>query len=279
MKINAGMGEKNDFDILSKQEIVGRLSSQWAGREVVFFEETGSTNVEAKMLADHGAVHGTLVVADSQREGKGRRGRIWHSQSGSAIAMSLILKPQLEPEKASMLTLIQAVATAKALEEVGGVKPQIKWPNDILINEKKVCGILTEMYLDKTEISSIIIGSGINVNQNAFPEEIAQIATSLKRETGQKWSRAKLIGRICEIFEEYFEKFMELKDLSGMLEEYNNYLISKGRMVHVLDPKGEFTGEALGINVCGELLVRKVTGEITNVYAGEVSVRGIYGYV
>ena len=265
--------------MLNQQEIVSRISSKWAGRKVVFLEETGSTNVEAKALAEQGAVHGTLVVADSQSGGKGRRGRSWHSPKGSAIAMSLILKPQLEPEKASMLTLVQAMAVAKALEELGGERPQIKWPNDILINQKKVCGILTEMHLDKTKISSIIIGCGINVNQDCFPKEIEEIATSLKMEMGQEQSRAKLIGRICELFEEYFEKFMDTKDLSGLAEEYNDFLISKGRQVKVLDPQGEFTGEALGVNVRGELLVKKADGETVKVYAGEVSVRGIYGYV
>lgn len=249
------------------------------GYKVVFYEETGSTNVEAKMLADQGAAHGTLVVADSQSGGKGRRGRSWHSPKGSAIAMSLILKPELEPEKASMLTLVQAMAVVKAIEEVCQVSSQIKWPNDILVNEKKVCGILTEMHLEKTKISSIIIGCGINVNQDDFPEEIAEIATSLKIEIGKSFSREALIGSVCRYFEMYFQQFMDRKDLSGMADEYNEYLISKGRKVKVLDPKGEFVGEALGINALGELLVKRADGETVNVYAGEVSVRGVYGYV
>ena len=279
MKTNVHIREERKSDIFHQQEIARQISSKWTGRNVVFLEETGSTNVEAKKLADQGAVHGTLVVADSQNGGKGRRGRSWHSPKGSAIAMSLILKPHMEAEKTSMLTLVQAVAVAKALEELGQGKTQIKWPNDILMNEKKVCGILTEMHLDKTEISSIIMGCGINVNQECFPKEIAQIATSLKMELGQEQNRAKLIGRICELFEEYFEKFLDTKDLSFMVEEYNSFLISKGRQVKVLDPKGEFMGEALGINACGELLVKRVDGETVKVYAGEVSVRGIYGYV
>jgi len=267
------------LDSLDKQEIINHLRSKWTGCEVVFYEEAGSTNVEAKMLADQGAVHGTLIVADSQSGGKGRRGRSWHSPKGSSIAMSLILKPELEPEKASMLTLVQAMAVTKALEDISGISPQIKWPNDILVNEKKVCGILTEMNLDKTKISSIIIGCGINVNQDDFQEDIADIATSLKRETGQSFNRAELIGSVCRYFEEYFEQFMDTKDLSGIFDEYNSYLISKERMVKVLDPKGEFTGEAIGINVQGELMVKRTDGEIVKVYAGEVSVRGIYGYV
>ena len=193
--------------------------------------------------------------------------------------MSIMLKPELEAEYASMLTLVQAMAVTKAIEEICGLEAQIKWPNDILVNEKKVCGILTEMNLEMTEISSIIIGTGINVNQENFPEEISEIATSLKIEKKRTQSRADLIERICELFEEYFEMFMASKDLSGFLEEYNSHLISMGRVVKVLDPKGEFTGDALGINVLGELLVKRESGEVVNVYAGEVSVRGIYGYV
>ena len=255
------------------------MKTKWAGREVVFFEETGSTNEEAKVLAEKGLPHGTLVVADSQTLGKGRRGRSWHTPKGTSIAMSLILKPKFKPEYASMLTLLQAMAVAKAIEEVCDLKAQIKWPNDVLVNEKKVCGILTEMHLEKTAISSVIIGTGINVNQESFPDEISHIATSLKIEKNVSQSREVLLERICELFEVYFDRFMETKDLSGILEEYNTHLISKGRIVKVLDPKGEFEGEALGINSFGELLVKKETLEVINIYSGEVSVRGIYGYV
>lgn len=276
---NKGYKLKSYPDILNKHEIASRLQTKWVGREVVFFNEIGSTNAEARMLADQGTGHGTLVVADSQTGGKGRRGRSWHTPRSTSIAMSLILKPELEAEYASMLTLVQAMAAVKAIEEICGLEAQIKWPNDILVNEKKVCGILTEMNLEMTEISSIIVGTGINVNQECFPEDISEIATSLKIEKKRTQSRADLIERICELFEEYYEIFMETKDLSGVLEEYNSHLISMGRMVKVLDPKGEFTGEALGINSRGELLVKKETGETVNVYAGEVSVRGIYGYV
>ena len=268
-----------NFHSLRREEITEELLTKWVGREVVILEETGSTNEEARKLAFAGYPHGTLVIADSQTGGKGRRGRSWHTPKGSSIAMSLILKPKLEAEYASMLTLVQAMAVAKAIEENCGLKAQIKWPNDILVNEKKVCGILTEMNMEGSKISSIIVGTGINVNQDCFPEEISEIATSLKKESGKVQSRENLIKRICELFEEYFEIFMASKDLSGIVEEYNLRLISAGRMVKVLDPKEEFTGEACGINALGEFLVKKESGEVVKVYAGEVSVRGIYGYV
>ena len=266
-------------DTLNQDDIAGCMDTNWVGKSLVFLEETGSTNVEAAALAGKNYPNGTLVVANRQTGGKGRRGRSWHSESGTSIAMSLLLKPKLEAEYASMLTLIQGLAVAKTIEEVCGLRTQIKWPNDILVNEKKVCGILTEMIMEKTKISSIIIGTGINVNQENFPKEISEIATSLKIEKKESQSKVKLIVGICKFFEKYFERFMETKDLSLVLEEYNSYLISRGRRVKVLDPQGEFEGEALGITALGELLVRKDNLEVVKVYAGEVSVRGIYGYV
>lgn len=269
----------SETDALNEQEINRCMQTKWAARKVVFLKETGSTNVEAWKLAEQGYPHGTLVVTESQTQGKGRRGRSWHMPEGSAIAMSMILRPKMEAQCASMITLVQAMAAAKAIEEVSGLKTQIKWPNDILVKEKKVCGILTEMNLVKSEISFVIIGTGINVNQEKFPEEISEIATSLKIEAKQKLSRVEFIKRTCELFESYLEKFLECKDCSRFLEEYNARLISRGKKVKVLDPQGEFCGEALGINPRGELLVKKENGEIVNIYAGEVSVRGIYGYV
>ena len=276
---NKGYKLKTYPDILNQHEIASRLQTKWIGKEVVFLNETDSTNRKARILAEEGMGHGTLIVADTQTGGKGRRGRTWYSPPGTSLAMSLILKPKLEVSKASMLTLVQAMAVASAIEEICGMEAQIKWPNDILVNGKKVCGILTEMNLEMMEISSIIIGTGVNVNQEEFPADIAEIATSLKIEKKRSLSRADIIEHICDLFEDYFEKFMESKDLSGMLDEYNARLISRGKIVKVLDPGKEFTGQALGINAFGELQVQKAEGEIVSVYAGEVSVRGIYGYV
>ena len=270
---------EKQLDFLDIEKIREYTKCKWMAKEVVLLEETGSTNVEAARLAQQGRDHGTVVIADRQTCGKGRRGRSWHTPGNTSIAMSFLLKPQLEAEYASMLTLVQAMAVAEAVEEVTALKSQIKWPNDILINEKKVCGILTEMNLNGSEIASVIIGTGINVNQESFPEEIREIATSLKKESGEEQCREKLVGVLCKKFEQYYEQFLTTKDLSGIVEEYNARLVSAGRSVRVLDPKGEYTGEAMGINAQGELQVRQDNGNVINVYAGEVSVRGIYGYV
>lgn len=273
------MKTKWETEIFNKEEILNHMETKWAGKKVIFLSETASTNEEAVKEAQTGAEHGTLIVADSQTQGKGRRGRTWYTKKGTCIAMSLILKPKMETKDASMLTLVQAMAVAKSIEEACGLKTKIKWPNDILVNNKKVCGILTELYLNSTEISSIIIGTGINVNQEEFPTEISQIATSLKREKKESQSRIKLIKRICELFEQYYEGFLKTGDVSCFLEEYNEHLVSREKRVRVLEPKGEFEGQALGINLWGELLVKKDDGEVVRVYAGEVSVRGVYGYV
>ncbi|MDD7148580.1 MAG: biotin--[acetyl-CoA-carboxylase] ligase [Lachnospiraceae bacterium] len=268
-------------DILSESELVSRMDTVWAGRNVHYLPETDSTNQQAKRLAEDGAPHGTLVVADMQTAGKGRRGRSWQQKPGEAIAMSIILRPDFAPEYASMLTLAAADSVAKGIEKVTGMSPMIKWPNDVIVNRRKVCGILTEMgmNLEDGSIDYVVVGIGINVNQTEFPEEIRQIATSLRLEGGSGIQRSGLIAEVMRIFERDYELLAEHKCLSGILEEYNARLINKDAAVKVLDPKGEFTGISLGINERGELLVKKEDGTVTEVYAGEVSVRGFYGYV
>ena len=159
-------------DILSKEEIESQIETKWAGRTTVYFDEVDSTNTRAKFLAEEGAVHGTLVAAEQQNAGKGRRGHTWESPRGNGIWMTLILKPDILPQSASMVTLIAALAIARSIKKSYGLDAKIKWPNDIVINGKKVCGILTEMSSDIETINYIIIGMGINANITLFPEEI-----------------------------------------------------------------------------------------------------------
>ena len=151
--------------------------------------------------------------------------------------------------------------------------------NDLVINGKKICGILTEMSTEIDYINYVVIGIGINTNIEQFPEELKQTATSLRIEAGRSIRRSPLIAAIMRWFEKAYAEFMKTEDLSGIQKAYNELLVNCGREVRVLEPKGEWQAEALGINDGGELLVRKVDGSETAVYAGEVSVRGIYGYV
>lgn len=275
-------------DILSESEIASRLTTKWAGRKVYYYDVTGSTNNDAKRCGEEGDPHGTVVVADIQNAGKGRRGRGWQTLSGTALAFTILLRPEFAPDKASMITLVMALSVAEAVEEVlEGAKDAvttIKWPNDIVLNKKKICGMLTEMTMtpEMGEIQYIVVGAGINVNNASpeeFSEEIRKTATSLRIETGRQVGRAGLLEIILLKFEENYATFLKTLDLSGLKEAYQGHLQGVGSEVRVLDPAGEYTGISHGINDKGELIVEKENGEKVQVYAGEVSVRGLYGYV
>lgn len=276
---NRGYRLESAPDVMWRVEIESLLTTKWAGCDVLYFPETDSTNTRAKHFGDEGASHGTLVVAEKQTGGKGRRGRSWESPAGSSVYMSILLRPEIQPNQAPMLTLVMAQSVAEAICTVTGQRAWIKWPNDIVVNGKKVCGILTEMSTEIQWINHVVIGVGINVNTESFPEELAKTATSLYLENGKRWRRAPLIAEVMKQFERYYDLFIQAGDLSGILNEYNSLLVNQGREVRVLEPGHEYNGHAVGINETGELLIRTTDGQIRKVYAGEVSVRGIYGYV
>ena len=276
---NKGYHMVSSPDILSKNEIESRLHTTWLGKKLVYKETTDSTNADIRRMAEEGAKQGLLVVADGQTNGKGRRGRAWESKKGTNLYFSVLLKPEFAPDKASMITLVAAYSVAKAIVKNTGLDAKIKWPNDIVVNGKKVCGILTEMNLERDYIHHIVVGIGINTNEEEFSEEIKEMATSLKRESGRLISRATLLCDILSQFEMDYKAFVQASNLQPFVEEYNKILVNKGALVKVLDPKGEFTGIAGGIDEEGMLLVFKENGQIERVYAGEVSVRGMYGYV
>ena len=217
---NRGYVLKGAGDVLSEAELLSCLETEWAGGRIVYFDATDSTNAQAKRLAEAHAPHGTLVVSDRQDGGKGRRGRSWASPSGVGIWMSLILRPKIDPSLASMLTLVAALAVRKGILEETGLSPLIKWPNDLVLNGKKICGILTEMSTELMEIQYVITGIGINVNQKEFPPEIRDTATSLSLEAGRSFRRSSLIAAILKAFEKDYEAFLKTGDLSLLLEEY-----------------------------------------------------------
>lgn len=273
--------EHCDADLFSKIEIEDKLETAWLGRPLVFHKETGSTNIDAKALAERGEASGAVVVADMQTAGRGRLGRGWAAPAGKNIYMTLMLRPDCPPNKASALTLVMAIAVYEALcELISKEQCGIKWPNDIVVNGKKICGILTEMSAELDQIHYVVIGAGINVNQETFAPEIQETATSLYVERQKQSNRAALAARVLYYFEKNYAVFEKSWDLSALADKYNEFLVNRGREVRVLDPKGAYDGIARGINEKGELLVeRKSDGQIMQVYAGEVSVRGIYGYV
>lgn len=266
-------------DVLSLSELESRMKTKMAGSHLLYFDEIGSTNIEAKKQAENGAPNGLLVVADKQNQGRGRRGRSWESPAGMNIFMTIMLRPLFAPDKASMITLVMAVSVAQAIAGVARLSVGIKWPNDIVVNKKKVVGILTELTTETDYIQYLVCGVGINVNQAEFPEAIAATATSLYLESGRKINRGELIEKSMERFEENYEIFCKTENMEGLIEDYNRLLVNKEAQVRVLDPKGEYDGISHGITEMGELIVEKADGTVENVYAGEVSVRGIYGYV
>lgn len=276
---NKGYRLKSAPEVLSESELGSRIRTRWAGRNLSYLKETDSTNNDAKRCMEEGGVHGTLIVAERQTAGRGRRGKLWESPEGTAVYMTIGMRPEFAPDKVSMLTLVMALSVAEAIEEQSGLEAGIKWPNDVVVNKRKVCGILTEMILEAEYIRCVVTGVGINVNQTAMPEEIVQTATSLFIEKGEKLSRAALIESVMRHFENNYDRFIDSLDLSELKEAYEARLANKDQLVRVLDPKGEYEGIARGIRCTGELIVELPDGIVREVYAGEVSVRGYYGYV
>lgn len=266
-------------DVISGAELKSIMETRWAGGEIHYYDKTDSTNIQAKLGGESGAVHGTLFVADRQEAGRGRRGRSWDSPGGVCIYMTILLRPDIEPSKAPMLTLVMALSVAEGIREQTGLAAEIKWPNDIILNKKKVCGILTEMSTEIEYINYVITGVGINTNQEKFSEEIKERATSLLIEGGSRVRRSRLIAAVMKRYEENYERFMKTEDLSGLYEKYNDLLVNANQDVRILEPQGEYEAHALGINEKGELVVTTADGEEKHIFAGEVSVRGIYGYV
>ena len=263
--------------IYNETTIADQIHTKWAGKTVHFARETDSTNLWIKRLAKEGAPEGTLALAEFQSAGRGRLGRSWEVPEGTSVMMSILLRPKFEPQYAPTLTLVMGMAVAKAVKKLG-FDVSIKWPNDVVVSHKKICGILTEMGVRDGKIDYAVIGVGINVNIKEFPEEMADKATSLYLESGREFDRSQIPGLVMEAFEEYYEKFAATCDLSGLKEEYESILANYNQPVRVL-AKEPYEGVARGITDGGELLVEKTDGTIVAVSAGEVSVRGLYSYV
>ncbi|MDO5339768.1 MAG: biotin--[acetyl-CoA-carboxylase] ligase [Eubacteriales bacterium] len=277
-------------DILTSSEIMSQLNRVDTGdttgiiREVVYYDETDSTNNEAKRAAEKdNAADGTLYITESQTGGRGRRGRNWASPAGSGIWMSLLLRPDIAPVNASMLTIVAAMAVQEAIhtvltEDGHDAECRIKWPNDIVLNKKKICGILTEMSAEMDYIHYVVIGMGINVNTTEFDDSIKATASSLYLETGDHLKRSRIVAAFSESFAKYYTEFVKTQNLAGLKEDYNAMLVNKDSEVKAIYADKEIVGTALGINDEGELIIKTDEGEKI-IRTGEVSVRGLYGYV
>ena len=211
--------------------------------------------------------------------GRGRRGRAWSTPKGTSIAMTFLLRPDVPIENVSRLTILSALATARALADTAGLQAQIKWPNDVVVGGKKICGILTEMSSEGMDIKYAVVGIGINVSMMEFPEELADKATSIKLENGTGCDRSKLVASVANHFEELYDAFVKCQDLQFMLDEYNSILVNKDEQVYVIEGYNRTEYTALGLAPNGGLRVKDKDGQESIIISGEVSVRGIYGYV
>ena len=258
----------------NKQALENAIKTKKMGHPLYFYPETDTTNDCIRELALEGAPEGTLAIAEMQTAGRGRMGREWQAPKDSGIWMSLLLRPDIPPMQASVLTLLTGIAIAEAIEEVTGVEVGIKWPNDILLNRKKLVGILTEMDCDMEKIHSVTVGMGINVNTKAFPEELQDIATSLYLETGREYDRAEIVGCVMKHFEALYEEFLEKGGVFAPFKErYRRKCLNIGKEVRVIG-RETYLAMALDITPEGELIVkRKDNGAEEVVFSGEVSIR------
>lgn len=243
-------------------------------KEVYFYEQTDSTNNCIRKLAKEGKKEGVVAVAEIQTAGKGRRGKGWQSPKGTGIWMSMLLTPNITPPEAPVLTLLAGLAVCRAIRQQTGLTAMIKWPNDILISNKKICGILTELYAEMDSVHFVITGIGINVNTEVFPDELQKTATSLKIEKGESISRKNMIKAVIEEFEKIYLQYEKECSFLPFREEYKKYCINIGKELQILS-KQPFIAKGVDITEQGELLVQKQTGEKVVVFSGEVSIRNM----
>ncbi|MGF7184216.1 BirA family biotin operon repressor/biotin-[acetyl-CoA-carboxylase] ligase [Desulfitispora alkaliphila] len=260
-------------DILYPPELKIKLGDSIFSRDIHYKKQVDSTNTWAKRLADEGALEGSLAIAEEQTGGRGRRGRAWHSADQKGIWMSVVLRPKIPPTGAAKLTFVAAVAVVKAVKNVTGVELGIKWPNDLYYQGKKVCGILTEMKAEVDLIDYVIIGMGVNVNQEAvdFPEELNDIATSVALASGQRALRQDIAAQILLELEREYVSFVG-NGFESTLKRWQELDLTYGKEVLVQEFSHQYTGIAQGVDADGSLLVETEKGRKA-VSAGDVSIR------
>lgn len=261
----------SEGEILSKEGLKLALSESQIVHEVIHLKTVDSTNRYARLVDDTGI----LVVAEEQTQGRGRLGRTWVSPAGEGLWFTLVLKPDLDPTQAALVTQIAASAVWQGIEAVTGIQASIKWPNDIQIANRKVCGILTEMNSELGAIERLMVGIGINVNGSEMPVELAEIATSLRIETGISWSRKALLLAVLQAFEKDYVNFVKNGTLESVIHRCRAHSSLIGKQIRIVTGNREEFAEAVDISDRGELIVRKPTGEICPLISGEISVRAI----
>jgi birA, biotin-[acetyl-CoA-carboxylase] ligase region len=252
-----------------------QLDTEWLGKNAIFYSSIDSTNKAAKEMALNSAPEGTLIVSDRQTEGRGRRDRRWYSPEGRGLWFSVILRPPIPPQKVPQFTFISALGTLQAIQELDEKVPvNIKWPNDLLIRNRKVCGILTELAPGREKSDAVIVGIGLNVNfkHSDFPGELLPIATSLSIESGRKWDRLGLLATICKKLENLYEQYLQT-GFEPIRRDWESRAFRIGREISIRTDGEELKGIFLGINGEGALLLQGENGRKA-IYNGELILAG-----
>jgi len=259
---------------LSVNQLQDGLRTRRFGRSILFSREVDSTNKWARELATYGADEGTVTIAETQTKGRGRLNREWISPTGG-LWFSIILRPNVSPTEAVRLTFVAGLAVTKVLREMFDLRAETKWPNDVLANGRKICGVLAEMNTTGETVNFVVVGVGVNVNfdvENVFPKQLKRVATSLEKELGRKVELENLFRALLERLENLYELFVE-EGFNPILEQWKNYAGFLGCKVEVSSPTGKMSGSALDIDDEGALVLRLEDGTVKRVFVGDVSVR------
>lgn len=259
---------------INKFELTEGLKTKWLAKTLIYLPIVDSTNQEIKRIASLHP-HGTVIVAEHQTSGKGRLGRAWASPKGTGLWLSILLKPEIAPNQISGITLVCGLGVCKAIRKYTELNALIKWPNDIIIDNKKICGILTEMTAEADRINYAVTGIGINVNTTEFDNEIKHKATSLSIEANTVINRAELFKEIMFSLEKEFDHYFSNPD-GAVSEEYTSLCATINREVTVKRGNSTFKGKAIGVESTGDLIIELADGTSVKVSSGEVTVQGIY---
>jgi BirA family biotin operon repressor/biotin-[acetyl-CoA-carboxylase] ligase len=258
-------------DIVTPDMLKRRLRSSLFGKRIFHFFKTDSTNRVALELGHGGEPEGAVVLAEEQTAGRGRVGRKWHSERAAGIYVTLLLRPKLAPVQAPLLTMMAGLSAHAAVQALTGLEVDLKWPNDLLVGGKKLGGILTEMHAEPAQVRFLIVGIGLNVNQEKFPGELANVATSLRAETGKSQSRMELLVRLLREFESDYNRFLRegVASVVKRFESVSSY--AKGKRVRVTNGTESYAGITAGLGPEGLLQVEREDGRITAVVSGDVT--------
>jgi BirA family biotin operon repressor/biotin-[acetyl-CoA-carboxylase] ligase len=258
-------------DILTPDMLRQRLRGSLFGKRICHFFKTDSTNRVALELGHAGEPEGAVVIAEEQTAGRGRAGHSWHSERAAGIYATILLRPRLAPVQAPLLTMMAGLSARAAVQTVTELGVDLKWPNDLMIQGKKVGGILTEMHAEPSQVRFVIVGIGINVNQQKFPAELAGVSTSLRMETGRTQSRLEVLVQFLRQFESDYKELLS-EGSAGVVKRFeaaSSY--ARGKRVQVTNGRESFTGVTAGLEETGLLRVKRDDGEVTTVIAGDVA--------